>query len=321
MTERLDEGPAALWGTIGIAPPRTAHRHTVWHYTDAAGLAGILTGNPARAEKPTGALWATAATVLNDPDEMKYGAAIVSEQFPAVSNHFDPTTSLGRLVREVAIGLEEWILENPAYVVCASQRGDMLGQWRGYAGRAGYSIELEAHHEYVVWPTHTPKRSLSWEPTWVRVRYHEEDQADLLRQCMETIIRPRSQAKLWLSAGSTDMVKEMIRALLAAAAAAMKNPAFEDEREVRLLAFKPRKVTPSFRGGERGLMPYVQVVPALNPNEIFPTRTAPMPVVSVTVGPPRGDLMDQRERAARILLDSTGRHEVPVHRSAIPFIP
>ena len=54
-----------LTSTGSIIPENYAHQHGVWHYTDAAGIAGLLAGKPDGA----GCLRATAITTINDHDE------------------------------------------------------------------------------------------------------------------------------------------------------------------------------------------------------------------------------------------------------------
>jgi hypothetical protein len=48
----------------GVVEPAPESRETVWHYTNAAGLLGILRSN---------VLWATDAFFLNDAAEVTYG--------------------------------------------------------------------------------------------------------------------------------------------------------------------------------------------------------------------------------------------------------
>lgn len=311
----------ALRGTAPIVPPLLEHRHHVWHYTDAGGLAGIISGSPSGHQEQTGVLWATAATMLNDPDELTYGAERVAKWFEREGNARAGGAAVHVAIRSVLSDLRDWILTNPAYVVCASADGDMLGQWRGYAGKAGFAIELDPADEYAIWGRPNPNSSFAWAPAWIKVAYTPSDQDTLMQHYFSYMLDDRQKLGHLIESGGGNVATELVRALLSGLASALKHPTFAAEQEVRLIAFPPREVRPMFRGGDRGLMPYLEVVPAIFPNAMEPLRPMQLPVKSIRVGPPRGDLMTQRERAARILLDATGRSRAPLNRSVIPFIP
>lgn len=319
-TANADDSTYALPGTALIAPPTAEHRDGIWHYTDAHGLAGIVSGGPSGGPEKLGVLWATAATMLNDPDELEYGVNRLVEWFDQQDYTNEGTAGAHVVTRSVLSGLREWILANPAYVVCASTEGDMLGQWRGYAGKAGYSIQLDPSHEWAVW-TPSGHPGFSWSPTWVKVAYWTDDQEALMRRYFSYLFDEDGFIGRLVAQFAVTEAIEHVRALLSGLAAAMKDPSFAGEQEVRLIAFPPDGVSPKFRGSDRGLVPYLEIVPAIFPHLMRPLKPMQLPVLDVRVGPPRGDQMTQRERTARILLDATGRGSVPINRSAIPFIP
>ena len=116
------------------ASPATGERYAL----PGTALADGPVGGPER----IGVLWATAATMLNDPDELEYGVGRLVEWFDR-QDYSEETAGAHIIIRRVLSDLREWILANPAYVVCASTAGDMLGQWRGYAGKAGYAIQID----------------------------------------------------------------------------------------------------------------------------------------------------------------------------------
>lgn len=128
MTHRIDDVP---------------EEDLLYHYTDSAGLIGIITSST---------LWATNAAFLNDTQEMRYGAELIAkaierERVLRFRNSIGglTDTALRRAVQIVTY-LEERYLQSRVsygpYIACFSRNRDDLGQWRGYA-QAGYSIGFD----------------------------------------------------------------------------------------------------------------------------------------------------------------------------------
>jgi hypothetical protein len=320
MDDRTPGRPAVssgLTGTGPIIPARHAHRAPVWHYTDAAGVAGIVTGGSIA----HGCLWATAATMLNDLDELKYGTQRISTWYEQQGNAEVGSSAVHIAIRSTLGSLPESILANPAYVVSASTDGDSLGQWRGYAGASGYAVELDPGHEYMVVGRPDPDTSYSLDPAWVKVAYEPEEQDSLIESVFAYILDQTSLVGRAVGSDDATAAHQLVSGLLSGLAAVLKHPSFKDEKEVRLVAFRPDGVVPSFRGTTRGVIPYLTVATAVFPNLLHPAPSSPLPINSIRVGPPHGVAMEQRVRGVRILLDTTGRSDVPVNRSDIPFIP
>ncbi|PRY65401.1 hypothetical protein B0I08_11033 [Glaciihabitans tibetensis] len=259
--------------------------------------------------------------MLNDPDELKYGVDRITAWFDEQGNALSGSAGIHVVLRAVIADLAEWILLNPAYVVCASTNRDSLGQWRGYAGSGGYAVELDAGYEYAISGRPDPDTTFSLVPTWVKVAYKRADQDALIQSVFEYILDGKTAVGRLAGTSDAHSTEILVRALLSGLAAALKHPSFSDEAEVRLIAFLPHGLSPEFRGSARGVIPYIKLSTAVFPNLSHPLRAFPLPVKSVRIGPPRGEAMDQRIRGVRILLDSTGRSGVPVNPSEIPFIP
>ncbi|HUY99940.1 MAG TPA: DUF2971 domain-containing protein [Thermomicrobiaceae bacterium] len=118
----------------------------LYHYTDAAGLRGIVT---------SGELWATDAFYLNDASEFRYVFQLVAEELEQMEQADPPppdaASEVAEMIRLAAdIALETIRDDIPFFVACFCKRKDLLSQWRGYAkGTGGFSIgfkrrELEA---------------------------------------------------------------------------------------------------------------------------------------------------------------------------------
>ena len=306
-----------LTGTGPILPAKYTYHGPAWHYTDAGGLAGIVTGGV----RQHGNLWATAATILNDPDELRYGARRVIEWFEEAGNAGAGDIGVHLAIAHVLSGLEEWIIANPAYVVCASTEPDLLINWRGYAGGGGYAVRLDAFDEYSVVGRPDPEKTFSLAPSWVKVAYGKQAQDDLIRGVFDYLLDDSTLVGRIAATDDAQATVALARALLSGLATALKDPSFVDEREVRLIAFPHETVIPKFRSTVRGVVPYLEIETATFPNLAYPPTFHRMPIEDVWVGPPRGEAMEQRARTVRILLNSTGRKSVPVNESKIPFIP
>jgi hypothetical protein len=133
----------------------------LWHYTDAAGLLGILGGGSAATAPSVATFWATGLEYLNDHQELLYGLqhvrlAIVdfTEQFRITTygpdephiyvNIGDKVTFLERLCNAITAVIDR-TYPHPihCYITSFSTQADLLSQWRGYgAGLDGYAIAI-----------------------------------------------------------------------------------------------------------------------------------------------------------------------------------
>ena len=124
----------------------------VFHYTSAEGLFGILS---------SGQLWSTTHVATNDESEFTYGQGFlaltlkdsrdvgdmnerVNAALPALNLHFDEAAA--RFEEDLVFVMDHFVT---AYVTSfcrvRSEKNyldGLLSQWRGYGGAAGYAIEF-----------------------------------------------------------------------------------------------------------------------------------------------------------------------------------
>lgn len=102
---------------------------TLWHYTNALGLQGIMHSQ---------SMWATDSRYLNDATEIQFGTAL----FLSVLNEQD-LDSRDLITRNFITGLcrgngkviRDFLADNVSFhVVCFCSEGDLLSQWRAYGG-------------------------------------------------------------------------------------------------------------------------------------------------------------------------------------------
>ncbi len=115
-----------------VPPLPVTAASTVCHYTDAAGLLGILTDQTLRASE---------ASAMNDTSEIRFG-------WRTVKRWLDdrPSTDITVRLKELLSGGAGEDLTNAAHVflLCASAQVDDANQWRLYGdGGRGYAIELD----------------------------------------------------------------------------------------------------------------------------------------------------------------------------------
>ncbi len=120
--------PAAFVEHFNKLPP-----DILYHYTGQAGLLGIIGG----AE-----FWATKSQYMNDATEFGLALRLARERLESIlgsPNRSSEKAACVQLMQSLN-GLEEINI----FAVCFCEDGDLLSQWRGYAGGScGYSIGFD----------------------------------------------------------------------------------------------------------------------------------------------------------------------------------
>jgi hypothetical protein len=262
-----------------------------YHYTDAAGLKGII---------ELRALWATSAWFMNDMREGTYGMRAIVKFAKSLQDRDGIPTEVGQSCLDYAKRLltihEEGGLES--YIACFSRRDDQLSQWRAYCKNGGYSLGFDL----------AGLRRLGLRDVTIREVAYGRGQYDfLLNQILQRVLAVEGRTA---QARGEDFILQA-----AMLAPTLKHRGFEEEAEVRLQLFlssEERKARLKFRSTERGLTPYAEI--SLGEGEDPPA----LPLREIVVGPSP----DQRgsEIAARQLLARHGYGEsVTVRRSRIPL--
>lgn len=304
-------------------PIRSSRAFTgdVWHFTDASGLHGIVT---------SGELRASSTVLLNDPQELRYGARRVSRWWHRNRGTIASRSPGFRAIADRHLdAYHKTVLDNPAYVVCASEKR-LLSQWRNYSSSKGFAIKIHAGSAYGIVDdqsstdkartTSTPKDSLTLLPTWVRVAYKPDQQDAYIRKTVEWLASVEGPVGRLLAARDDRNAAVLVEAYVAALVASMKHPAYREEREVRLITYLPRERLSLHYPSSRGVVPYVRIMATTDPNLTSKREFKPLPIREVRVGPPQGASERQRMLGVESLL-RTHAFSVPVKGSKIPFIP
>ncbi len=197
-----------------------AQPDSLYHFTDCQGLIGIF-------EHKT--LWASLATALNDPSEVRYGIDLARGLFnggTVAARHF--------LLDDIDRLLSERAAESRAYVVSFCGNLNLAGQWLHY-GRAGTGVAVGFY-----------PGTLAQSPFELfRTIYDPVEQVEVIRQIIRTIDDVMAEwLPLLTTAAERDRLKGVAADLAAdhlwMAAPKLKHPSFSAEAEWRLIAYELR---------------------------------------------------------------------------------
>lgn len=302
-------------GHFAPLPDTQLYEGQVWHFTDAYAFVNIVENHR---------LWASAATVMNDPREMTHGAERIESWYKAYGDQLDLDARLHSLIVTQLKTLPIEVLERPAYVVSASRDFRMANQWQHYARASGVAIGLDPRT--VVTPVNplTAGQSVAVKSQWVEVVYDPAEQDQRIRRVLESL-GERLIGHL-IQRGQLQVAGEFVGGTLVALAASMKDPAFASEQEVRLISYLPQGQTPSHRATARGVIPYLEIGGKSEKGQwIFdghselPASDGQLPITAVRVGPPEGESERQRIIGVTSALRANG-YRVPVNGPAFALL-
>lgn len=290
-----------------VIPHVVITKGLVWHYTDPAGAAGILTA---------GEIWASSVLVLNDAQELEYGLKVIANVVEdAISS---ACLRWRKYLEDLKKAIQIYLPKGGSFVACASLVEDSLSQWRSYGGQgAGYALALDVGESLAVVGrgenayTGAIRRSVSTSG-WMPVLYDPDEQRSHANEML-------AYALVLIDSGSSaeDFVPEFIKAALC-----MKHPAFRDEREARYVVTSDVDWVTRFRGGPFGVTPYLGLtnVPAsgqsLYVEEVVSTPSrVPLAAIRVAPGPSSG----AAQAGVEHLLRASGQGSVPVLTDSSPI--
>jgi hypothetical protein len=260
-----------LLARSGTPPP------VLYHYTVIEPALSIIQTNE---------LWATNAVFMNDESEIRYAADILRRVSEDVVN--DPefiSVDQGNLsramlpVHRVLANLHSYI---EVYVSCFSSEQDQLSQWRAYGQSGGLSIGFDASQLKRIMADHPGILAL------VQISYNETEHSQRIYSLVKAWIL------MYLESLERDVrTKPHVDAMFFAQsfawhAISMKNSAFGEEKEWRLVWVRPRlpHTLPdepfeiNFRVANDMAVPHIRFLPRDAEGTVVR-----LPIVSVRVGP------------------------------------
>ncbi|MDR6664276.1 DUF2971 domain-containing protein [Rhizobium sp. 1399] len=270
---------------------------SLFHYTSAAGLLGILGQHK---------LWFSDAAFMNDGSEALHGLRVMShvidEFMKDQPDEFKEAAD--RLKTEVSDAMRKF----QPLIFCMSARDNLLNQWRDYGKDVvPYCIEFQA-------PALQQWSDFTFPVFLTKIVYDVEFQQSLTLQLVEAIFKRALEIKGERQHFEEEEAAQLIRGAaleIVALITRFKNPAFEAEEEWRLVTFRSEivpQVTRKFRTSSLGVVPYYEWEKVRNPKML--------PVKGVTVGPsPYAQVSDL---ALKQFLDDQG-YEAETYYSTIPI--
>ena len=205
------------------------------------------------------------------------------------------------------------------FTACFCESGDLLSQWRGYAGGVGgYAIgfpwDALAERSFALHPGATAIGTTPFEADLRRVTYGiaaAEGTADQFMNWLQYAWSPEG--------GLIHMVDQEpgIMWLLSIALrelTAVKNHAFQEEHEWRLSALSELKYPVRVRARPSGLVPFLDIAVNMKPQD---AKDIPPTIAELVVGPGPNQL--SQLVAARELLKACGHDPDVVVGSEVPF--
>jgi len=224
---------------------------TIWHYTNAAGLHGIITNKQ---------LHFGDARFMNDRTERTYADTMLRE-VQAILDH--------PALPDLQVTLDALRLPDRLYVCCLSTNTESISQWQRYGGDgAGYCIGFRTHDLLAV-----------MEEDYVSITdmlYDPAAQREHLRDALNATLREFAQLR---EANKNYLHYLMLDVDLDSVILRLKHPAFHDEQEWRLYRRTPNDeedtpLTCAPRGS------YIKPYLALPTN-----HNQPLPIAAVIAGP------------------------------------
>lgn len=198
----------------------------IFHYTTANGLLGVIKSNR---------LWASDVLYMNDATEVEYGRQLIIEVAAAAGAEAKCPMAQTLCKSIDTVLYPVGMVGGGFYAACFCEEGDLLSQWRGYSGGVGgYSLGFKVR-DLQHWHQSTPERRYVLRP----VVYDPAEQRELIRSFLLNVDVGLAELLAGHLAAHEQEVhaiayatiqRQMLECMLM-----MKNPAFKEEREWRLI--------------------------------------------------------------------------------------
>lgn len=303
----------AVWGFIKASYQNLQLPEILYHYTDAAGLKGII---------ESGAIRATHVAFMNDASEYLHAVSLLTEAIAEIrAIEKDPLRI--SLLNEIndPVGLTRPQDVGPYFVTCFSAKENSLNQWRAYGrGEGSFSIGFDA--------AKLDQKILKLNGILSPVNYDLSAQTKLVRELLLWGLSEYERIVATVPFDQRDGHRKdwahMFLWRAAAAAPTIKNPAFVEEQEWRLIHMPLFKQDVRFVPRQTGLSPFTELrlgEPQTGISELVARldRALPdrLPIRKLWSGP--GRATDTSLLAGRTLLEQMNYDGVNLEASKIPY--
>ncbi|MBH0115255.1 DUF2971 domain-containing protein [Salinibacterium sp. NG253] len=296
-------------------PDHNWHAGAAWHYTSVAGCYGILANHE---------LWASSASMMNDPEEINYGVQKVAEVYVSWRLKNPSDTPAHEFLQSAIDGLGRSMKRAFPFILSASTSPHLLNQWANYGDGSGCCIGLDGKTMLHVVGRDGPADKGEHLPAWLTVIYDYSAQEAHITRLFDQLVESQGQIASALQADQ--FAQELLFQNLAMLVASLKHPAYAAEKEVRFVVTRKPDDTLAFRPSQRGIVPYQRLGGTINlsngkiglPDD--PSKPLRLPIQAIYVGPPQGESEIRRIRSMSDFAAAQG-YEVDVLGAGIPYLP
>jgi hypothetical protein len=274
----------------------------LYHYTDVAGLIGILSSS---------SLWATNLRFMNDAEELAHSWRLMVEVLREAKSKASSPAQV-ELIEEIERAAQsEWAGYPDLYATSFTENGDLLSQWRAYGSAGGgYAIGFDAARL-----AGAPFRDAQPDRILNRVIYDEQSQLQVLRATADRML------DLFANVDPSSAAITSARARLFAALGeivgfvfSFKDPAWVEEQEWRAVRSVPVDERDEVHFRPQGGIPVPYVALAIGND-----TDGRLPIREIVLGP-RAD-GETAVRSVELLLANHGYTGVEITTSSVPLRP
>ena len=277
--------------------------YPLYHYTSLDGLLGIVKYKR---------LWATHVAYLNDSTELDYAVRLLRSHINNVllehEQADDDRDCLSQLHQWLS---DSWVQNNLLFTCSFSEAGNLLSQWRAYCPPAG-GVSLGFQPDQLLASADLQGYQLT------KCVYDRELQQTLVEDWLRSVLSTKNdkQQSLQQAPPSQSWYSHFrsFEERFLNIAARMKDPAFSEEREWRLISKSSKNLLEPglrFRAGKSRLIPYIEFSAPLDQNERLSLR-------KVYVGPAQDHNLSFQS-ISMFLTNSGARITKGVQASGIPL--
>ena len=317
-------------GSPALLSPKSWREGIVWHYTNAAGLAGIIREN---------VLWASSTAFMNDQHELRTGAELLINLIKQHQHYLAPDIKADVCSMARSATVQD---RYRTFVACACKDPNNLTMWRNYTGpEVGFAVGLDTTK-----PLSMRRQTAMTKDMVDKLGFQDPDDEkevfDNARRNLgsfawrEAIYDPEKQRVIaWgrllelekaavahsngqqAKRDELDVMYDIYEELQT-----FKDSGFVDEREKRVVCradLYTDLVYVKHRPSRYGIVPYVELCLPADPGEPSkgPEPVQELPIAGIIVGPT--PYPEEASTGARELLRRVGRENIAVIPSKVPF--
>lgn len=290
--------------------------NTLYHYTSADGLIGILASK---------SIWLTDLRYMNDASELQYSKTLIRRRLEEKSKESSLFPEQSEFLKRIRDSFDPFSNRFSAFSASFCEEGNLLSQWRAYRGQGGgYAIGFDFFHSL---------RFLDRQCALRKVIYDEKQQVGeidtTINLFLESIAeQTANKAPEHISSSILPAFCQAFSSTVGEYLFCFKHPDFHEEKEWRLVhscsvdpTFERDKrfQLPSFRAYHGNVIPY-HVVSLENTINVSKDDGygVPFPIVEVVIGPTVSSELNLE--SLRIMILSMNPDVIPnIRQSEIPL--